>query len=129
MNMSVRESASPSAQGATASSTNSTSATLASTLVAQACDAKGGLDARSLGQDIRQFAEHDPAFARQTLEAVGNQLFEAGHLGDADHRLWPCRRDGPPAAPGPGLTCHDLAGRHDTRVAAGAGIVKPRHQR
>ena len=83
LNMSVRESASPSAQGATASSTNSTSATLASTLVAQACDAKGGLDARSLGQDIRQFAEHDPAFARQTLEAVGNQLFEAGHLGDA----------------------------------------------
>jgi hypothetical protein len=81
--MSVRETASPSTQGAQASNAVSPSDALASTLVAQASDAEGGLDARSLGQDIRQFAEQDPAFARQTLEAVGNQLFEAGQLGDA----------------------------------------------
>lgn len=43
----------------------------------------GRLDAQSLGQSIRYFAEHDPAFAHQTLEAVENQLFEAGRLGDA----------------------------------------------
>ena len=83
MNMSVRESASTSAQGATGSNPLSSAESLASTLVAQASDTVGGLDARSLGQDIRHFAEHDPAFAHQTLEAVENQLFEAGRLGDA----------------------------------------------
>lgn len=83
MNMSVRESASSNTHDASDSSPLSSAESLASTLVAQASDTGGGLDARSLGQDIRRFAEHDPAFAQQTLGAVGNQLFEAGRLGDA----------------------------------------------
>lgn len=83
MNMSVRESASSNTHDVTDSSPLSSAESLASTLVVQASDTGGGLNARSLGQDIRRFAEHDPAFAQQTLEAVENQLFEAGRLGDA----------------------------------------------
>lgn len=82
MNMRVRTSASSNDQAPNASSTSSSVDALATTLVAQSTNPMGRLDARSLGQSIRHFAEHNPAFAHQTLEAVENQLFEAGRLGD-----------------------------------------------
>ena len=83
VNMSVRNSASSNDQAPNASSTSSAVDALATALVTQSTNPMGQLDAQSLGQSIRYFVEHDPTFARQTLEAVGNQLFEAGRLGDA----------------------------------------------
>ena len=83
MNMSLRNAASPAADAGSANGALLDNNMLAPSLVAHATGPGGRLDAQTLGQEIRQFAALDPAFAAQTCSAVEAHLFDTGQLGDA----------------------------------------------
>lgn len=83
MNMSLRNATSPAADAGSANAALPGNDMLAASLVAQATGPGGRLDAQALGQEIRQFAARDPAFAAQTCSAVEAHLFDTGRLGDA----------------------------------------------
>ena len=81
--MSLRNATSPAANAGSANGASPNDTLLAPSLVAQATGPGGRLDAQALGQEIRQFAALDSAFAAQTCSAVEAHLFDTGRLGDA----------------------------------------------